>query len=88
MKEEVRGLCEILGLDPLYIANEGKLVLFCPAAEAGRVLSFMQGHPLGRDAAVIGEVTAMGGKRVILHTSVGGSREIDMPVGELIPRIC
>ncbi|HNY66595.1 MAG TPA: hydrogenase expression/formation protein HypE [Deltaproteobacteria bacterium] len=88
VKEEVRGLCEILGLDPLYIANEGKLVLFCPAAEAGRVLSFMQGHPLGRDAAVIGEVTAMGGKRVILHTSVGGSREIDMPVGELIPRIC
>jgi hydrogenase expression/formation protein HypE len=88
VKEEVRGLCEILGLDPLYIANEGKVVLFCPAAEGEKVLSFMKGHALGKDAALIGEVKSLGQKRVILHTAIGGSREIDLPVGELIPRIC
>jgi hydrogenase expression/formation protein HypE len=88
VKEEVRGLCEVLGLDPLYIANEGKVVVFCPAGDAEKVLSFMKGHPLGKDAAVIGEVKSMGGGRVVLHTAIGGSREIDLPVGELIPRIC
>jgi hydrogenase expression/formation protein HypE len=88
VRDEVRGLCEILGLDPLYIANEGKVVLFCPAAEGDKVLSSMRGHALGRDAAVIGEVKSLGSKRVILHTAIGGSREIDLPVGELIPRIC
>jgi hydrogenase expression/formation protein HypE len=88
VKEEVRGLCEILGLDPIYIANEGKVVLFCPAEDGDRVLSFMRDHPLGQDAAIIGEVKSLSGKRVILHTAIGGSREIDLPVGELIPRIC
>jgi hydrogenase expression/formation protein HypE len=88
VKEEVRGLCEILGLDPLTIANEGKVVVFCPGSDADRVLTFMKGHVHGRDSAVIGTVTGSGEKRVILNTVVGGSRQIDMPVGELIPRIC
>lgn len=88
VREEVRGLCEILGLDPLYIANEGKAVVFCPKSDAHDVLSFMKGHPCGRDSAVIGEVTGSGEERVILNTVVGGSRQIDLPVGELIPRIC
>lgn len=88
VREEVRGLCEILGLDPLTIANEGKVLVFCPKIDADTVLSFMRGHPYGRNSEVIGEVTGSGEKRVILNTAVGGSRQIDMPVGELIPRIC
>ncbi|MFY9397690.1 MAG: hydrogenase expression/formation protein HypE [Desulfomonilia bacterium] len=88
VKDQVRGLCEVMGLDPLYIANEGKLVVFCPAEDAPAVLEYMRGHEYGKDAALIGEVTAGGEKRAILHTAVGGSRELDLPVGELIPRIC
>lgn len=88
VKDEVRGLCEILGLDPLYIANEGKFVLFCPARDAAKVLAIMKANPLGQDAACIGEVTSLAGRRVVLRTAIGGSREIDLPVGELIPRIC
>lgn len=88
VRDEVRGACEVLGLDPLYIANEGKMVVFCPWDDAEKVLSFMKGHQYGTHASLIGRVTEMEGKRVILHTLIGGSREIDMPVGELIPRIC
>ena len=88
VREHVQGLCEVLGLDPLLFANEGKLAVFCPERDAGDVLSSMKGHEYGRDAAVIGEVTAVGMGRVILHTAVGGVREIDLPAGELIPRIC
>ena len=88
VKDEVRGLCEILGMDPIYIANEGKMVVICAREDASDVLSFMKSHIYGKDASIIGEVTESGETRVILHTAVGGSREIDMPVGELIPRIC
>lgn len=86
----VRGICEILGLDPLFLANEGKLVVFCPQAEADRILGVMKSHELGRGAAVIGKVAEAkpGGARVVLKTVIGGERIIDLPTGELVPRIC
>jgi len=88
VRDDVRGLCEILGLDPIFIANEGKMVVICAGPDADRVLSVMTAHPLGAGAAVIGHVTETGRSRVILNTIVGGSRELDLPEGELIPRIC
>lgn len=86
--EDVRAICEILGLDPLYLANEGKMVLFCPAAEAESILAVMKNHPYGREGAVIGRVKEGKRGRLILQTAIGGSREIDLPTGELVPRIC
>jgi len=88
VRDDVRGLCEILGLDPIFIANEGKMVVICAGSDADKVLSVMKGHPLGGGSAVIGRVTQTGRSRVILRTVVGGSRELDLPEGELIPRIC
>ena len=88
VRDDVRGLCEILGLDPIFIANEGKMVVICAAPDADSVLSVMTAHPLGAGAAVIGSVTETGRSRVILNTIIGGSRELDLPEGELIPRIC
>ena len=88
VRDDVRGLCEILGLDPLFIANEGKMVVVCAGPDADKVLSVMKAHPLGAGAAVIGRVTETGRSRVILNTIIGGSRELDLPEGELIPRIC
>jgi hydrogenase expression/formation protein HypE len=84
----LRGACEILGLDPLYVANEGKLVAIVPAGEAVRVLAAMQGHPLGQQAAIIGEVTAEHPNFVLMKTRIGGSRVVDMLSGEQLPRIC
>lgn len=85
---QVRGLCSILGLDPLYVANEGKL-LACVAAEAAdRVLERMQRHPLGKQAAIIGTVEAGEAGRVRMKTCVGGMRMIEMLAGEQLPRIC
>jgi hydrogenase expression/formation protein HypE len=84
----VRGICEILGLDPLYLANEGKMVLFCPAADAQIVLAAMKSHKYGQHAAIIGSVGDMGKGRVVLKTSIGGERIVDLPTGELVPRIC
>jgi len=77
-----------LGLDPLYLANEGKMVLFCPADEAKKVLDTMKKHKLGINAAIIGNVTPCGQGRVVLKTSIGGERIVDLPTGELVPRIC
>ena len=88
LREEVKGACEILGLDPLYLANEGKLVAVLPAAAAGRVLAAMHAHPAGRHAAIIGEVTEQPAGVVVLHTGFGGQRIVDMLVGEQLPRIC
>jgi len=89
VREEVKGVCEILGLDPLFLANEGKMVVFCPKTQADAVLSAMHRHPYGQDATVIGAVKPAEGKgRLIMHTMIGGSREVDMPTGELVPRIC
>ncbi len=86
--DPVRGACEILGLDPLYLANEGKLVAVVPAAHADRLLAAMRAHPAGRDAAIIGEITEAPAGNVILSTAFGGDRVVDMLVGEQLPRIC
>ena len=86
--DPVRGACEILGLDPLYLANEGKLVAVVPATHADRLLTAMRAHPAGRDAAIIGEITAAPAGNVILSTAFGGDRVVDMLVGEQLPRIC
>ena len=88
LREEVKGACEILGLDPLYLANEGKLVAIVPAADAQRVLAAMRAHPAGAHAAIIGEVTDEPAGVVVLHTGFGGQRIVDMLVGEQLPRIC
>ncbi|MGS0757034.1 AIR synthase-related protein, partial [Roseateles sp. GG27B] len=88
LREEVKGACEILGLDPLYLANEGKLVVIVPAASAQIVLAAMRAHPAGVHAAIIGEVTEQPAGVVVLHTGFGGQRIVDMLVGEQLPRIC
>ena len=88
IREAVRGACEILGLDPLYLANEGKLVAVVPAADADRVLAAMRAHPAGADAAIIGEVTREPVGMVVMQTTFGGERIVDMLVGEQLPRIC
>ena len=84
----VLAACELLGLDPLYIANEGKLVAIVPAGDAAAVLRRMKRHKYGKNAAVIGEVVAGHPRRVVMKTGLGASRIVDMPVGELLPRIC
>jgi len=86
--EEVKGACEILGLDPLYVANEGKLLAIVPPAHADSVLAAMRAHPLGREAALIGEVTSAHPNFVLMKTRVGGTRVVDMLSGEQLPRIC
>jgi hydrogenase expression/formation protein HypE len=88
LREEVKGACEILGLDPLYLANEGKLVAVVPPDAAPRVLAAMRAHPAGRAAAVIGEIAAAPCGMVVLRTGFGGERIVDMLVGEQLPRIC
>lgn len=88
VRDDVRGLCEILGFDPLFLACEGKIVVFCPACDAEEVLRTMRKHRYGRNAAAIGTVDNKGRGCLILNTTLGGSREIDLPVGELVPRIC
>jgi hydrogenase expression/formation protein HypE len=88
IRDAVRGACEILGLDPLLVANEGKLVAFVPHEHSERVLAALRSHPLGRDAARIGCVTDSHRGFVILKTPVGGERVLDLPFGEPLPRIC
>jgi hydrogenase expression/formation protein HypE len=88
VSEEVRGACEILGFDPLYVANEGKLIAFVSAEAADNVLKVMRAHPLGKNAILIGEVVANHPGTVIMKTRIGGSRVVDMLSGEQLPRIC
>ena len=88
LKPEVRGACEMLGLDVLYMANEGKLVAVVPREAADAVLAVMRAHPAGVDSAIIGEVLAEPAGHVILNTLFGGERVVDMLVGEQLPRIC
>ncbi len=84
----VAAACEILGIDPLYVANEGKLVAVVAAEAAEEALAALRGHPLGRDAALVGEVRAEPEGFVLLDTTLGGSRIVDMLVGDPLPRIC
>jgi hydrogenase expression/formation protein HypE len=88
MRDAVRGACELLGLDPLLVANEGKLVAFVPEPDADTVLTALRAHPLGRDAARIGRVTETHPGIVLLRTPIGGDRILDLPFGEALPRIC
>ena len=88
IRDEVRGMCEILGLDPLYLANEGKMIVVVPEQYAQTVLAAMRMHEKGKDAAIIGEVSSQPASIVVLQTSFGGERIVDMLVGEQLPRIC
>lgn len=88
LRESVKGISELLGLDPLYLANEGKLIAICPPNEAERLLEVMKNHLFGRNAEIIGRVTEENQKRVILHTLIGGHRILDMLSGGQYPRIC
>ncbi len=88
VQRPVEAACEFLGLDPLYVANEGKLIAICAAADAERLLEAMRAHPLGRDAADIGEVVADAHHFVQMHTRFGGKRNVDWLTGDQLPRIC
>jgi len=88
ISEEVKGCCELLGLDPLYIANEGKLCCFVPENYAAEVLETIKKHPMGSNAAIIGRVVEQGSHKVYLKTIIGGKRIVDMPSGQQLPRIC
>jgi hydrogenase expression/formation protein HypE len=88
VRPAVAAACEMLGFDPLTVANEGKLVAFVPPEEAEEALEALQAHPLGQEAACIGVVTKEHPGMVLARTSIGGRRIVDMPLGELLPRIC
>ncbi len=88
VQEAVRGACELLGLDPLYVANEGKLVAIVDPAHAERILSAMRAHPLGKQARIIGRVTQAHSGLVMMRTSLGTTRIVDMLSGDQLPRIC
>jgi hydrogenase expression/formation protein HypE len=88
VRPEVTGACEILGLDPLYVASEGRLVAVVAAEDADAALSALQAHPLGVSAALVGEVRADPPGLVLLETAFGGTRVVDMLAGDPLPRIC
>lgn len=88
LTEGVRGACEILGLDPLYVANEGKLLAFVAQQDAQKVLEAMKKHPLGKDSVIIGEMVEDHPGVVVMKTIIGGARVVDMLSGEQLPRIC
>jgi hydrogenase expression/formation protein HypE len=88
VREEVRGICELLGMDPLYMANEGKMIIIVPETQAEPVLRALKKNKYGQDASIIGEVIDSPAGRVTIKTVTGGSRIVDMLVGEQLPRIC
>ncbi len=88
VRETVKGACEILGLDPLYVANEGKLVAIVDGGSADEIVERMRRHPLGAEAVVIGEVVADHAGMVLMKTEIGGTRVLDVMFGEQLPRIC
>lgn len=88
VKEEVRGACEILGFDPLYLANEGKIIAIASQESAPAVLEIMKKNPLGKEASLIGTVVDKPQGKVLLETSIGNKRILDMLTGEQLPRIC
>ena len=84
----VQGVCELLGFDPLYLANEGKLIAIVPAEDADKVLEIIRRDEFGKDAVIIGEILDLDPGRVVLETLIGGTRIVDMLIGEQLPRIC
>jgi hydrogenase expression/formation protein HypE len=88
LRPEVRGACEMLGLDPLYVACEGKLIAAVPSDDAEAALAALRSHPLGRDAAIVGTVVGDHPGLVRLRSRVGGSRVVTLLAGEQLPRIC
>jgi hydrogenase expression/formation protein HypE len=88
LREEVNGACEMLGLDPLYVANEGKLIAIVDSSLAGDVLAAMRNHPLGQQAQIIGSVTCRNSGLVTMRTPLGTTRIVDMLAGDQLPRIC
>ena len=88
VRPEVKGACEVLGIDPLYVANEGKLIAILPGAVANEMVNKMRSHKFGKDATIIGEVTENNPGIVVQQTGLGANRIVDMPIGEQLPRIC
>ena len=93
IRPEVAGACDMLGFDPLYVPNEGRLIIFCAEEAAGSLVERLRSHPLGADAVRIGSVKKGGPEpgrpgRVVLRTRIGGTRIVAMPYGEQLPRIC
>ncbi|MCX8043979.1 MAG: hydrogenase expression/formation protein HypE [Desulfobacterota bacterium] len=88
VQEQVRGVCETFGFDPLFLANEGNMVLICDAGDADKIVQIMREYPCGRHATVIGTVSGQTDARVIMKTCIGGERIVELPTGELVPRIC
>lgn len=88
VRPEVEGVCELLGFEPLYLANEGKLIAFVPAEKTETLLDVMRAHPHGKEARRIGSVTGKAPGQVTMKTALGGIRIVDMPTGSLVPRIC
>jgi hydrogenase expression/formation protein HypE len=86
--DPVKGLCEMFGFDPLYLANEGKILIVVGTEEAEKVLQVLRADPLGKQSAIIGEIVPESKNMVILNTSIGGKRIVDMPSGQQLPRIC
>jgi hydrogenase expression/formation protein HypE len=88
VRQAVKAACEMLGFDPLYIANEGKFLAVVGREEADKALAALRAHPYGRDAAIIGEVRADPKGRVLMKTAIGSTRVVDVLAGEMLPRIC
>ena len=88
VREDVRGACEILGFDPLYLPNEGRFVLFLPASNADHALEVLNSHPLTRGSCMIGTVAEGSSPLVVMKSRIGGTRIVDMLSGEQLPRIC
>jgi hydrogenase expression/formation protein HypE len=88
VRDEVRGACGLLGFDPLNVANEGKAIVVCAEKDSARVLDILRSHPLGREARLIGRVVSEHPGMVLLETTIGGERIVEVPSGEDLPRIC
>jgi hydrogenase expression/formation protein HypE len=88
VRPEVQSACELLGLDPVYVANEGNAVFFVAPEAAEQVLAVLRAHPLGKDAARIGQVTAEHKRMLVARTAIGANRVIPIQIGEQLPRIC
>jgi hydrogenase expression/formation protein HypE len=88
VRPQVAAACEMLGLDPLQVANEGKLLAVVPGDAADHILAAMRAHETGRDAVAIGRVVERHPRMVVMRTAIGGTRVIPMPLGEQLPRIC